>query len=433
MHLGKTVFAQLMDFIPAHEFRRCVNRYQGNHKVSSFSCWDQFLAMAFAQLTYRESLRDIETCLRALGSHLYHLGIRGQVSRSTLADANETRDFRIYADLAQGLIATARRLYADEDFGVDLEQTVYALDCTTIDLCLSLFPWARYRAQNAAVKMHTLLAHHLSDTKQIFAVEEPEIHLHPELTKKMFSWFGGLAEGGCQLLVSTHSPFVADRSMLPGLWLFTKKNKETEARRLKGREELKHALFELGVRPSDLLFADAVLIVPGYTEKVVLPFLASKMGIEFADIGVAVVPSRGEYKAKYHLKMWAEIAKDVDVPVFLLLDGDAKPEGERAKKAGLVDKDNFFVLPGAGIEDSYPEDILRQEFERLFGAEPPLGQLPAQGRAKFLEKKLQKEDKIRDGWKVELGEAIAPQVGIDFLPPEVKALFQRIVFVLRQD
>jgi hypothetical protein len=157
MHLGKTVFAQLMDFIPAHEFRRCVNRYQGNYKVSRFSCWDQFLCMAFAQLTYRESLRDIETCLRALGSRLYHLGIRGHVSRSTLADANETRDYRIYADLAQVLITTARQLYADEDFGIELEQTVYALDCTTIDLCLSLFPWARYRAQNAAVKLHTLL------------------------------------------------------------------------------------------------------------------------------------------------------------------------------------------------------------------------------------------------------------------------------------
>jgi hypothetical protein len=157
MHLGKTVFAQLMDFIPAHEFRRCVNRYQGNRKVNSFSCWDQFLSMAFAQLTYRESLRDIETCLRALGSHLYHLGIRGHVSRSTLADANETRDYRIYADLAQALIATARPLYAGEDFGVDLEQTVYALDCTIIELCLSLCPWARYRAYHAGVKVHTLL------------------------------------------------------------------------------------------------------------------------------------------------------------------------------------------------------------------------------------------------------------------------------------
>ena len=157
MHLGKTVFAQLMDLIPAHEFRRCVERYQGNYKVSTFSCWDQFLCMAFAQLTYRESLRDIETCLRALGPRLYHAGVQGHVSRSTLADANETRDFRIYADLAQVLMATARSLYADEDLGMELQQTVYALDSTTIDLCLSLFPWARYRAQNAAVKMHTLL------------------------------------------------------------------------------------------------------------------------------------------------------------------------------------------------------------------------------------------------------------------------------------
>jgi uncharacterized protein DUF4372/DDE family transposase len=157
MHVGKTVFAQLMDLIPAHEFRRCADRYQGNFKVSTFTCWDQFLCMAFAQLTYRESLRDIETCLRALGPRLYHAGVRGHVARSTLADANEMRDFRIYADLAQVLMATARSLYADEDFGVELQQTVDALDSTTIDLCLTLFPWARYRAQNAAVKMHTLL------------------------------------------------------------------------------------------------------------------------------------------------------------------------------------------------------------------------------------------------------------------------------------
>ena len=160
MNLGQTVFAQLMDFIPAHEFRRCVERYQGNYKVTSFSCWDQFLCMAFAQLTYRESLRDIETCLRALGPRLYHTGIRSSVSRSTLADANELRDWRIYADLAQVLIAMARPLYAHESFGVELQQTAYALDCTTIDLCLSLFPWARYRTQNAAVKMHTLLDLH---------------------------------------------------------------------------------------------------------------------------------------------------------------------------------------------------------------------------------------------------------------------------------
>ncbi len=157
MHLGKTVFAQLMDFIPAHEFRRCVDRYQGNRKVSRLSCWSQFLCMVYAQLMGRDSLRDIEICLRALGSRLYHLGLRGSVARSTLADANETRDFRIYADLAQALIQTARPLYAGEDFGVEMDQTAYALDCTTIDLCLSLFPWARYRATNAAVKLHTLL------------------------------------------------------------------------------------------------------------------------------------------------------------------------------------------------------------------------------------------------------------------------------------
>lgn len=160
MNVGQTVFAQVMDFIPAHEFQRCVERYQGNYKVTSFSCWDQFLCMAFAQLTYRESLRDIETCLRALGPRLYHAGIRGPVARSTLADANELRDWRIYADLAQILIAIARPLYAHESFGVELQQTVYALDCTTIDLCLSLFPWARYRAKNAAVKLHTLLDLH---------------------------------------------------------------------------------------------------------------------------------------------------------------------------------------------------------------------------------------------------------------------------------
>jgi len=175
MNLGKTVFAQLMDFVPAHEFRRCARRYRGDYKVSRFSCWNQFLCMAFAQLTYRESLRDIETCLRALGPRLYHLGIRGHVSRSTLADANERRDWRIYADFAHGLIRTARQLYAAESFGVELEQTVYALDCTTIDLCLSLFPWARYRAKNAAVKMHTLLDLH-GNIPAFIAVAPAKIH-----------------------------------------------------------------------------------------------------------------------------------------------------------------------------------------------------------------------------------------------------------------
>ena len=157
MYKGQTVFSQLMDFLPRHTFRTCVNRYQGNYRMRSFSCYDQFLCMAFAQLTFRESLRDIECCLRAMAERLYHVGIRGQVSRSTLADANESRDWRIYADFAQTLIHQARRLYVKEDFGVELNETVYALDSSTIDLCLSLFSWARFRKTKAGIKLHTLL------------------------------------------------------------------------------------------------------------------------------------------------------------------------------------------------------------------------------------------------------------------------------------
>lgn len=157
MNTGKTIFSQLMDFIPPYEFQKCVDQYNGNYKVKSFSCWDQYLCMAFAQLTYRESLRDIQVCLRAAQTKLYHMGIRGKVSRNTLANANQVRDWRIYADFAQGLITTARSLYAKDDFGLQLEQTVYALDATTIDLCLSLFPWAKFRKRKGAVKMHTLL------------------------------------------------------------------------------------------------------------------------------------------------------------------------------------------------------------------------------------------------------------------------------------
>ena len=157
MNSGKSIFAQLMDFLPAKAFRQCVRRYQGDYKLKSFSCWDQFLCMAFAQLTYRESLRDIEACLRAQQTKLYHLGIRGQVSRNTLAHANSVRDWRIYADFAQVLITRARALYADDSFGVELAQTAYALDATTIDLCLSLFPWAQFRRRKSAVKLHTLL------------------------------------------------------------------------------------------------------------------------------------------------------------------------------------------------------------------------------------------------------------------------------------
>jgi len=157
MPAGKLIFSQLTDWIHPEQFRRCVNRYDGNRKVYGFPCWDQFLAMTFAQITYRDSLADIEVCLRSRRDQLYRLGFRSLVAHSTLADANRERDWRIYADLAQSLIARARRLYADEPIGVELEQTVYALDSTTIDLCLSLFPWARFRSTKAAIKLHTLL------------------------------------------------------------------------------------------------------------------------------------------------------------------------------------------------------------------------------------------------------------------------------------
>jgi hypothetical protein len=157
MYTGRSIFAQVMDFMPMHIFRRCVAKYQGDFGVKKFSCLDQFLCMAFAQVTYRESLRDIEVCLRSQRTKLYHMGFRSTVSRSTLADANEKRDWRIYADLAQSLIVTARNLYGSDQFIEDLNETVYALDSTTIDLCLSMFPWANFRKTKAAVKLHTLL------------------------------------------------------------------------------------------------------------------------------------------------------------------------------------------------------------------------------------------------------------------------------------
>lgn len=157
MYSGKLVFSQLMGFLPMHQFRQCVKRYNGNRHVKSFTCLDQFLCMAFAQLSYRESLRDIESCMRAMQRKLYHLGIRSKISRSTLAEANEKRDWRIYADFAQVLISIARDLYANDDFGVELDETVYALDSSTIDLCLALFPWARFRKRKGAIKLHTLL------------------------------------------------------------------------------------------------------------------------------------------------------------------------------------------------------------------------------------------------------------------------------------
>jgi hypothetical protein len=157
MYTGQTVFSQLLDFLPTYQFRKCVERYQGNRGIKGFSCWDHFLCMSFAQLTYRESLRDIEACLRSLRSKLYHSGIRSRVSRSTIAYANENRNWQIYSDFAQVLIYEAKKLYINDKFGVELDETVYALDSTTIDLCLSLFPWAKFRKQKGAVKLHTLL------------------------------------------------------------------------------------------------------------------------------------------------------------------------------------------------------------------------------------------------------------------------------------
>src|SRR6267142_612902 len=188
MHLnqGRTVFAQLISFLSHNEFNRCVTRYGGNKSVRSFSCWNQFLTMAFAQLTYRESLRDIEVCLAAQRHKLYHSGFIGPVKRSTLADANEKRDWRIYRDFAQSLIQIARPLYAHSDLGLELEATAYAFDATTIDLCLSLFPWAKFRRRKGAIKLHTLLEIH-SAIPVFIAITAGDVHeinlldeLHPE-------------------------------------------------------------------------------------------------------------------------------------------------------------------------------------------------------------------------------------------------------------
>jgi len=157
MNTDRIIFSQIMDFIPKHIFNQCVRRYRGNYRLRTFSCFDQFLCMAFAQLTFKESLRDIETCLRAMEPKLYHAGFRGRIAKSTLADANEKRSWQIYADFAQILIAKARTLYSNDSFGIDLKNAAYALDSTTIDLCLTLFPWAQFRKHKSAVKVHTLM------------------------------------------------------------------------------------------------------------------------------------------------------------------------------------------------------------------------------------------------------------------------------------
>jgi hypothetical protein len=157
MNTGRIVFSQLLDFLPKKQLDKCIRQYSGNHRTKTFSCFDQFLCMAFAQITYRQSLRDIETCLRVMQNKLYHCGVRGNIARANLAKANENRDWRIYADFAQVLIARARKLYANDDFGLHLKQTAYAFDSTTIDLCLTLFPWAKFRKRKAAIKLHTLI------------------------------------------------------------------------------------------------------------------------------------------------------------------------------------------------------------------------------------------------------------------------------------
>jgi len=175
MNLGRAVFSQLLEHLPSYEFQKCVARYGGDSYFRSFSCLDQYLAMAFAQLTYRESLRDIEACLRSVGPKLYHMGLRGKVSRATLADANERHDWRIYADFAQVLIGIARPLYARDPIGVELDQSLYALDSTTIDLCLSLFPWAKFRQRKAAVKMHTLLDLH-GNIPTFISITDGKVH-----------------------------------------------------------------------------------------------------------------------------------------------------------------------------------------------------------------------------------------------------------------
>jgi Domain of unknown function (DUF4372)/Transposase DDE domain len=207
MNTGRTVFSQLIENVPHKEFQKCVARYRGDHYVKSFSCWDQFLCMAFAQLTYRESLRDIESCLGSVGKKLYHMGFRSKVARSTLADANDSRDWRIYAEFAQTLIRIARPLYASDPIGIELEETLYALDSTTIDLCLSLFPWAKFRKTKAAVKMHTLLDLH------------GNIPTFIEITDGKFSDVNVLD----QLLPETGAFYVMDRGYLDfeRLFLFT--------------------------------------------------------------------------------------------------------------------------------------------------------------------------------------------------------------------
>ncbi len=274
------------------------------------------------------------------------------------------------------------------------------------------------------------LVHKLAEDAPILLVEEPENHLHPELVKRVLKFLRNESESGRQLLVSTHSPFMLDRVEVESIWQFTKSGKETKARRLTSRADFKDVILELGVKPSDVLFADAVVIAEGTTEKYSLPILASKVEMDFERLGIQVLPARGKGKVKYHLKMWAEIAADVDIPVYALVDADARTEAEAVVRAGLMRAENCVVLDeAAGFEDLYPETKLKQGFREEFGVELP-EKVPKKGRAKFLKETLEKEGKIRDGWKVSLALRVTPTMSRDEVPAEVRRLLDRIGFDL---
>lgn len=280
MFTGKLVFSQVIDHLPLHAFRQCVKRYQGNHKVKEFTCFDQFLCMAFAQLTYRESLRDIEACLRAQSNKLYHMGIRSQVSRNTLSNANKVRDWRIYADLAHSLIPVARKLYMDEDFGLELDQTVYALDATTIDLCLSLFPWAEFRQTKSAIKLHTLLdlRGNISTFIHISEGKVHEVNILDEL----------LPEAG--------AIYVMDRGYLD----FFRLNRLTEASAffvIRAKSNLAcRRLYSHAVNKADGLHCDQTIVLTGPTSAKYYPERLRRIKVRDLETGKVIVLLTNNFK-----------------------------------------------------------------------------------------------------------------------------------------
>ena len=248
MENHRTIFAQLTDFLPQREFRACVKRYRGNHKVKSFSCWDQYLCMVFAQLTYRESLRDIQACLRVSESKLYHMGIRGKVSRNTLANANKVRDWRIYADFAHVLIQQARALYAGDDFALDLDKTVYALDASIIDLCMALFPWAKFRKTKGAIKLHTLLDLH-GNIPSFIVITSGKVHDVTILD---------------QLVVEPGAVYIMDRGYLDFARLYIM-HKAMSSFVIRAKKNLKFKrLYSNTVDKTTGLRCDQVIVLTGY-------------------------------------------------------------------------------------------------------------------------------------------------------------------------